>query len=132
MTTRGSLRQYSSLQEFGWEVNYHPSYSLDLAPSDFHLFLHLKKFLSGHRRCFQNEREEKMSVTAIPIPGGRLVRHRIQKLAPRYDKCINSRCENVENSSKLAVFVSINLSIKLGFVSVTGTRKSYLWMRSVL
>jgi len=27
----------------------HPSYSPDLAPSDFHLFLHLKKFLSGKR-----------------------------------------------------------------------------------
>jgi histone-lysine N-methyltransferase SETMAR len=35
----------SLLQEFGWEVFNHPPYSPDLAPSDFHLFLHLKKFL---------------------------------------------------------------------------------------
>ena len=27
----------------------HPLYSPDLAPSDFHLFLHLKKFLGGKR-----------------------------------------------------------------------------------
>ena len=25
----------------------------------------------------------------VPIPGGRLLRHRIQKLVPRYDKCLN-------------------------------------------
>jgi hypothetical protein len=27
----------------------HPPYSPDLAPSDFHLFLHLKSFLAGQR-----------------------------------------------------------------------------------
>ena len=53
------------LQEFGWEVfNHQPPYSPDLAPSDFHLFLHLKKFLSGQRQRFQNDREVTvMSVT---------------------------------------------------------------------
>ena len=45
------------LQEFGWEVfNHHPLYSPDLAPSDFHIFLHLKKFLFGQRQRFQNDR----------------------------------------------------------------------------
>ena len=62
------------LQEFGWEVfNHHPPYSPNLMPSDFHLFLHLKKFLSGQRQCFQNDREAEMSVTVVPIPGGRLL-----------------------------------------------------------
>jgi len=32
-----------------WEQMDHPPYSPDLAPSDFHLFLHLKKFLGGKR-----------------------------------------------------------------------------------
>ena len=41
----------------------HSSYSPDLAPSDFHLFLHLKKFLSGQRQRFQNDREAEMSAT---------------------------------------------------------------------
>jgi hypothetical protein len=31
---------------FGWEQF---DYSLDLAPSDFHVFLHLKTFLGGRR-----------------------------------------------------------------------------------
>ena len=44
----------------------------------------------------------------------------IQKLVPRYDKCLKiPEVEYVENSStRLAVSVPINLSIILGFVSV--------------
>jgi hypothetical protein len=34
-------RTASLMQEFSWEVFIHPPYSPDLAPSDFHLFLHL-------------------------------------------------------------------------------------------
>ena len=34
---------------FRWEQMDHPPYSPDLAPSDFHLFLHLKNFLGGKR-----------------------------------------------------------------------------------
>jgi len=32
---------------FGWKQFDHPPYSPHLAPSDFHLFLHLKSFLAG-------------------------------------------------------------------------------------
>ena len=35
------------ITSFKWEQMGHPPYSPDLAPSDFHLFLHLKKFLGG-------------------------------------------------------------------------------------
>jgi hypothetical protein len=34
---------------FCWEQFDHPSYNPDLAPSDFHVFLHLKTFLGGRR-----------------------------------------------------------------------------------
>ena len=34
---------------FGWEQFDHLPYSPDLAPSDFHLFLHLKSFLAGQQ-----------------------------------------------------------------------------------
>ena len=68
------------LQEFSWEVFNHPPYSPDLAPSDFYLFLHLKKFLSGQCQRFQNDREAEMSVTVVPIPCGRLLRHRDTKI----------------------------------------------------
>jgi hypothetical protein len=49
----------SLLQEFSWEVFNHPPYIPDLAPSDFHLFLHHNKF---HQR-FENDREAEMVVT---------------------------------------------------------------------
>ena len=35
------------ITSFKWEQMDHPPYSPDLAPSDYHLFLHLKKFLGG-------------------------------------------------------------------------------------
>jgi histone-lysine N-methyltransferase SETMAR len=36
---------------FGWEKFDHPPDSPDLAPSDFHLLLHLKTFLGGRSSC---------------------------------------------------------------------------------
>ena len=78
----------------GWCLS--PTLSPDLAPNDFPLFLHLKKFLYGHRQRFQNHKEAEMSVTVVPIPDGRLLRQRIQKLVPWYDKCLNSGGEYVE------------------------------------
>jgi histone-lysine N-methyltransferase SETMAR len=36
----------------GEQFNHTPPYSPDKAPSDFHLFLHLKKFLAG--QCLLN------------------------------------------------------------------------------
>ncbi|KAJ4427860.1 hypothetical protein ANN_23861 [Periplaneta americana] len=55
-------RTAAVLTEFGWELFDHPPYSPDLAPSDFHVFLHLKKFLSSSER-FGNDEELKTSVT---------------------------------------------------------------------
>ena len=51
------------LQEFRWEVFNHPPYIPYLAPSDFHVFLHFNKFLSGQRQCIQNDRKAEMSAT---------------------------------------------------------------------
>ena len=76
--------------------NHDPPQSPDFALSDFHLFLDFMKFLSGRRQRFQNDRDAEMSATVVPIPGGRGLRHRIQKLIPRYDKCLNSGGEYVE------------------------------------
>ena len=39
----------NKLRKFHWELSEHPPYSPDLAPSDFHLFSPLKKFLAGQR-----------------------------------------------------------------------------------
>ena len=85
------------LQEFSWEVFNHPPYCLDLAPTDFHLFLHLKKFLSRQRQRFQNDREAEMSVTQwFQSQAVDFYDTGIQKLVPRYDKCLNSRGEYAE------------------------------------
>ena len=93
MDTQAS-RSTHILQEFSRDVlNHDPPYSPDLVPSDFHLFLHLKKFLFVQR--FQNDREAEISVTVVPIQAERLLRHRIQKLIPRYN-CLNSGGEYVE------------------------------------
>ncbi|KAJ4431310.1 hypothetical protein ANN_19907 [Periplaneta americana] len=43
------------IKTFGWEVLQHPPYSPDLAPSDFHLFGPMKKFLTGHRFAIDAE-----------------------------------------------------------------------------
>ena len=51
------------LQKFNLVVFNHPPCSPDLVLSAFHLFLHLKKFPSGQRQCFQNDKEVEMSVT---------------------------------------------------------------------
>ncbi|GFX99960.1 histone-lysine N-methyltransferase SETMAR [Trichonephila clavipes] len=48
--------------EFGWELFVQPPYTPDLLPSDFHVLLHLKKFLSYSKR-FGNDEELKTSVT---------------------------------------------------------------------
>ena len=50
------ITQWSTLllQEFSWEVfNHNQPQSLDLKPSDFNLFLHLKEFLSGSISIFR-------------------------------------------------------------------------------
>jgi histone-lysine N-methyltransferase SETMAR len=45
------------IMTFGWEQFDHPPYSPDLAPSDFHVLLHLKTFLGGRR--FHDDSEVK-------------------------------------------------------------------------
>ena len=77
------------LQGFGWEVfNHHSLYSPDLTPSDFSICSY-----TSSNFC---QRDAKMSVTVVPIPGGRVLRHRIQKLILRYEKYLNFGDENVE------------------------------------
>jgi histone-lysine N-methyltransferase SETMAR len=46
---------------FGWEQFDHLPYSPDLAPSDFHMLLHLKTFLGG--RPFHDDSEVKEAIS---------------------------------------------------------------------
>jgi hypothetical protein len=46
------------LEEFKCEIFKHSMYSTDRAPSDYHLFLNIKKFLAGQRlTCDQNTKQ---------------------------------------------------------------------------
>ena len=74
---------------FGWEQFDHPPYNPDLAPSDFHLFLHLKSFLAGRR--FHDDSEVKETVTmCFTSQAASFYDEGIQKLVQRYDKCLNN------------------------------------------
>ena len=121
-----TARRSTDLQEFGWEVFNHPPYSPGLDFSDLYLLLHLKKFLFGQSQRFQNGRDTEMSVT-----------HWFKSQASDfYDTGYKSWFHGMinvsileesmlKNSSMLAVPVSINISIKLSFVSVNDTRETY-------
>ena len=66
----------------------------DLAPSDYHLFMHLKKWLSS--QSFEDDDRMKTGVTtwfkslAADFDTG------IRKLVPRYQKCVEVRGDYVE------------------------------------
>ena len=85
----------NKLRKFHWECLEHAPYRPDLAPSDFHLFSPLKKFLAGQR--FTSDDEVKAAVrqwfrsqTADFYCSG------IAKLVLRWDKCLNGHVDYVE------------------------------------
>jgi histone-lysine N-methyltransferase SETMAR len=55
-----------STPQLNWEVPEHPADSPDLAPSDFHVFLPLKKSLRGRRFADDDELKERC-VTGFAI-----------------------------------------------------------------
>ncbi|GFV96445.1 histone-lysine N-methyltransferase SETMAR [Trichonephila clavipes] len=80
---------------FGWDVFGHPSYSPDLTPSDFHLFLHLKSFLAG--KHFNNDKELKENVSNwLKTQAATFYEEGIEKLVPRYDTCLQNFGSYVE------------------------------------
>jgi histone-lysine N-methyltransferase SETMAR len=83
------------LQSFNWEVLDHPAHSPDLAPSDFHLFLHLKKHLASQN--FHEDEEVKNEVTAwLRAQVAEFYDIRIQNLVPRLNKCVDNGGDYVE------------------------------------
>ena len=73
----------------------HPPYSPDVAPSDFHLFLHLKKHLTGKK--FD---EDDVVQDVMKWFYGRAADFYdlgIQKLVPRLNNCLDNAGDYVEN-----------------------------------
>jgi transposase len=83
------------IANFGWEQFGHPPYSPDLAPSDFHVFLHLKTFLGGCQFHDDNKVKEAIS-TWLASQSASFYNADIQKLVPCYDKCLNNGGNYVE------------------------------------
>jgi hypothetical protein len=83
------------LKQLNWELFDHPPYSPDLAPSDYHLFMHMENWLRSQR--FNNIEELKADVeTWLSSLAADFVEQGILQLIPRYDKCRNSGGDYIE------------------------------------
>jgi transposase len=80
---------------YGWKQFDHPPYGPDLAPSDFHVFLHLKTYLGGRRFHDDNEVTEAVN-TWFASQAASFYDAGIQALVPRYDKCLNNGVNYVQ------------------------------------
>lgn len=90
-----AARTQDLLNHFNWEVFNHPPYSPDLAPSDYHLFSHMKNWLRTQR--FGNNDELTTGVQSwLSSQAAEFFDDGIQKLVPRYDKCLNLNGDYVE------------------------------------
>lgn len=90
-----AMKTVDKLRKFHWEMLEHPPYSPDLAPSDFHLFGPLKKFLAGQR--FTCDDEVKATVRKwFRSRTADFYRSGIAKLVLRWDKCLNRHGDYVE------------------------------------
>ena len=82
------------LQQFRWDIMDHPPYSPDLALSDYHLFLHMKRFLAGKQ--FHSDAEVETTINNwVQQQAVDFFDTGIQKLVTRY-KCLDSAGDYVE------------------------------------
>jgi histone-lysine N-methyltransferase SETMAR len=76
------------IQELQWELLEHPPHSLDLAPSDFHLFGPLKNYLGS--KCFADEEAlETETRKWLRQPSKDFCAAGFDALVKRWDKCIS-------------------------------------------
>ena len=83
------------LEKLKWDVLDHPPYSPELAPGDFHLFLHLKKHLAGKKFDDDEEAQEEV-MTWFKGQAADFYGSGIQKLVPRLNKCLDNAGDYVE------------------------------------
>lgn len=88
-------RTQDLLSQFKWDVFIHPPYSPDLAPSDYHLFPHMKKWLGSQH--FDDDEDLQNAVTGwLRSQAAEFYAEGICKLVKRYDKCLNLHGDYVE------------------------------------
>ena len=83
------------LEKLKLDILDHPPYSPDLVPSDFHLFLHLKKHLAGKKFDDDDEVQEEV-MTWFKGQAVDFYDSGIQKLVPRLNKCLENAGDYVE------------------------------------
>jgi histone-lysine N-methyltransferase SETMAR len=91
-----AARTNALIKFYNWEIFDRPSYSLDLVPSDYHLFTKMKVWF-GTQRFHTNEdlmdgvNNRLHNLVAPFLDEG------LQKLVSRYDKCVNVDGNYVDN-----------------------------------
>jgi transposase len=86
------------LNSWGWEILPHPPHSPDLAPSYFHLFPKMKKYLRGQRFHF-NEDVQNEFKKWLRAQDAFFFYEGLHKLIYRYDKCLNRLGDDMEKQS---------------------------------
>jgi len=71
------------LEKFKWGILDHPLYSPDLTPSDFHLFLHLKKHLAGRKFNDDDDEVQEEVMTWFKRQAADFCDSGVQMLVPR-------------------------------------------------
>jgi hypothetical protein len=82
------------LEKFKRDILDHPPYSLDLAPSDFHLLLRLNKNLA--RKKFDDDEVQEEVTTWFKGQSADFYDLGIQKPVPRLKKCLDNAGDSVE------------------------------------
>ncbi|KAL0268851.1 UNVERIFIED_CONTAM: hypothetical protein PYX00_010659 [Menopon gallinae] len=84
-----------TMEKFGWELFSNPPYSPDLAPSDYHLFRHLKNWLASKR--FEDVGELKASVENwLKSQTTEFYAQGLNRLISQYQKCLERDGDYVE------------------------------------
>lgn len=76
------------LEKFKWTVMPHPPFSLDLAPSDYHLFPKLKEYFGGQRFVSDDKVKEEV-IRFLKGLAAEFYGMSIQKLEYRLQKCVD-------------------------------------------
>lgn len=85
----------AAVEDCGFEVVSHPPYSPDLAPSDFALFKHLKRYLKGHQFSSADVLKEKVAKILESLPPD-FFKNAFLELIRRWQKCVDARGSYIE------------------------------------
>jgi histone-lysine N-methyltransferase SETMAR len=85
-----------TLKQLKWEAMEHPAYSLDLAPSDFHLFGPLKAALRGRQFSCDDDDVRAAVHQWLCANQKHFFSDGIKKLVGRWEKCIAKQGDYIE------------------------------------